>query len=160
MRLRDPGVYILIIRVYEDCIVKTRGGRIFNIRKGLYIYVGSALRGVESRIRRYLNIHRLEKPHWHIDYLLSRCRTSIVSILCSSLKYYKMIIRAETMLSFTLSSVRYLDPIKGFGSTDIRHVKSNLYYVSHNKSMRRLYEELKDILQTLFKNVVELKQQD
>lgn len=157
-RLREPGVYLLIINVESDCEIHTRGRKIFNIRRGMYIYVGSALRGLESRIRRYLEKKFMIRQHWHIDYLLSRCRSKIIHILCSSLTNYDLNIRAEILLSFTLLSVRYLRPVHGFGATDIRHLRSNLYYIDCEKSLEEIIDDLKEILNTLFRNVIELEQ--
>lgn len=38
----------------------------FNV--GWYAYVGSAMNGFNRRLPHYL--HKIKKPHWHIDYLL------------------------------------------------------------------------------------------
>ncbi len=158
VNLREPGIYLLIVNVEDDCKICTRGRKIFNIRRGLYVYVGSALRGLESRIRRYLEKKFMIRQHWHIDYLLSKCRSTILYILCSSLMNYNLNVRAEILLSFTLSSLKYLRPIPGFGATDIRYVNSNLYYIDYEKSLEEIIDDLKEILNTLFRNVMELEQ--
>ncbi|NPA23701.1 MAG: DUF123 domain-containing protein [Crenarchaeota archaeon] len=157
-KLRDPGVYLLLIEVKKDCVVKTRGRTIFNIRKGTYIYVGSALRGLCTRLRRYVEKRYRKRSHWHIDFLLSQCDSEIICILCSSLRYYSLSIRAEVLLSFTLSAVRYLVPIYGFGCSDIRHVRSNLYYVMHDTSTVKVLRDMYDVLYALFRNLIEVRQ--
>jgi Uri superfamily endonuclease len=55
LRLEQP-IYLTVGRL----------GR-FPFAAGWYVYVGSALGGLEARLRRHL---RREKPcHWHVDYL-------------------------------------------------------------------------------------------
>jgi len=41
---------------------------IHNLPHGYYVYVGSALGGLASRLRRHLRSEK--RLHWHIDYLL------------------------------------------------------------------------------------------
>lgn len=43
-----------------------------HLQKGLYLYVGSARRGLDKRIKRHL-VHQ-KKTHWHIDYILNTAR--------------------------------------------------------------------------------------
>jgi Uri superfamily endonuclease len=38
--------------------------------KGFYVYVGSALNGLEARVRRHLRANK--RHHWHIDHLLDK----------------------------------------------------------------------------------------
>ena len=40
----------------------------FLLKKGIYIYTGSAKKNIDSRIKRHLS--NSKKLHWHIDYLL------------------------------------------------------------------------------------------
>ncbi|NPB00166.1 MAG: DUF123 domain-containing protein [Crenarchaeota archaeon] len=159
--LKEPGIYLLIISVEDDCKVTTRGRNIFNIGRGTYIYVGSALRGLSTRIKRYLEKKFLQKQHWHIDYLLAKCRSKIVKIICASLSRYMLNIRAEAALSFMLSSIKYLRPIDGFGATDVRYVRSNLYKIVSNKvPLEKVIQDLREILATSFGDLIEIGQQD
>ena len=61
------GSYALIIRLNRA--KRLTVGRLgeFYFPAGHYIYLGSALNGLESRVRRHLR--RDKKLHWHIDYL-------------------------------------------------------------------------------------------
>ncbi|WP_297498543.1 DUF123 domain-containing protein, partial [Thermococcus sp.] len=61
------GSYFLVIRLRGDKTVKTRA-REFSLRKGYYVYVGSAMNSLEKRVERHFA--REKKLHWHIDYLL------------------------------------------------------------------------------------------
>ena len=61
------GSYILVLNLAED--TRLTVGRLGTLEfpAGLYLYCGSALNGLEARIRRHLS--RDKKLHWHIDYL-------------------------------------------------------------------------------------------
>ena len=61
------GSYALIIRLNRA--KRLTVGRLgeFYFPAGHYIYLGSALNGLESRVRRHLR--RDKKLHWHVDYL-------------------------------------------------------------------------------------------
>lgn len=41
----------------------------FDFPAGYYLYLGSGLNGLESRVRRHLRRDGVKKRHWHIDYL-------------------------------------------------------------------------------------------
>jgi sugar fermentation stimulation protein A len=63
-----PGVYHLLIHLPQDTTMEV--GKLGNFRfpAGYYVYTGSALGGLESRIARHFR--RKKRLHWHIDYLL------------------------------------------------------------------------------------------
>ena len=63
------GSYALIIR--RESGTPLTIGRLgsFAFPAGLYLYAGSALNGLESRVRRHLRRDKDKKRHWHIDYL-------------------------------------------------------------------------------------------
>lgn len=64
------GCYCLIIHVCDSKSIKV--GKLGNIKfnKGYYVYVGSAMNGLESRLKRHLSDSK--KLHWHVDYLLKK----------------------------------------------------------------------------------------
>ncbi len=64
------GSYILIIQVKKDMKVKIGKLGILSFKRGYYAYVGSAMNGLEGRIRHHLRHNK--KMHWHIDYFLSK----------------------------------------------------------------------------------------
>lgn len=61
------GIYFLVLELEEstDIRVGALGDMVFQL--GLYVYVGSAQNGVESRVSRHLSDDK--KVHWHMDYL-------------------------------------------------------------------------------------------
>ena len=64
------GSYVLLIELKKNKqIIIGKQGEFF-FKKGFYVYVGSALNGVEHRIQRHLR--KQKKKHWHIDYLLTK----------------------------------------------------------------------------------------
>lgn len=68
MRAGEPGTYILVIELEHDAHIQVASLGVIRFRAGSYLYVGSALGGLEARLARHL---RQEKRlHWHIDYLL------------------------------------------------------------------------------------------
>jgi Uri superfamily endonuclease len=73
------GTYCLIIEVCED--VKLKVGRLgqLDLKPGFYVYTGSALNSLESRIKRHLSSEK--KLHWHVDYLLLSKKSKIDDVL-------------------------------------------------------------------------------
>lgn len=63
-----PGSYILIIELERAQRIRigALGERTFE--RGYYLYIGSALAGLRSRLERHLRAEK--RLHWHIDYLL------------------------------------------------------------------------------------------
>jgi Uri superfamily endonuclease len=49
-------------------------------KKGMYAYVGSAQRGLESRVSRHL-IQAKRRKFWHVDYLLNHDSVEVVDVL-------------------------------------------------------------------------------
>jgi Uri superfamily endonuclease len=64
------GTYCLIIEVTEDTTIEVGKVGELEFKEGFYIYVGSALNSLESRIKRHLSSKK--KVYWHVDYLLTR----------------------------------------------------------------------------------------
>ena len=62
------GSYILLFLLpnSKEISIGKLGRLLF--KKGVYLYVGSAMNGLEQRIQRHLRTEK--KIHWHIDYLL------------------------------------------------------------------------------------------
>ena len=72
MNKKTSGSYILLLDLDNNLEIPV--GKLGNIsfQKGHYVYVGSALNGLDARIKRHLRKHK--KIHWHIDYLLKEKR--------------------------------------------------------------------------------------
>jgi sugar fermentation stimulation protein A len=63
----DRGIYLITLFLQEDKNVHTGALGQLLYRRGWYVYVGSAKRGLSSRIHRHLS--RRKTCRWHIDYL-------------------------------------------------------------------------------------------
>ena len=62
------GCYILLIELKENKNIQVGKLGKFIFKKGFYVYIGSALNGLEHRIKRHFRKNK--KKHWHIDYFL------------------------------------------------------------------------------------------
>lgn len=111
------GCYCLIVELNEDSEIQIgkKLGKI-KFKKGYYVYVGSAMNSLESRISRHLSEDK--KMHWHIDYLLKQAEITDVI-------YNESTKKIECDLSQFLS--RKTDGIKCFGCSDCE-CESHLYY--------------------------------
>lgn len=124
------GSYILVLELSEDRKIYK-----WDLKRGLYVYVGSAMNNMEKRIQRHLSSKK--KFHWHIDYLLEHATVKYIFMISSNKK-----IEEEISKQF---SKEFSGP-KGFGSTDL-DVKTSLYYINDfEKFMRLVSEYLNSIL--------------
>lgn len=105
-----PGVYHLLIHLPQDTTIQVGKLGSFSFPAGYYIYTGSALNGLESRIARHLR--RGKCLHWHIDYLLQHgCIIDVIT--------HRTAERLECQLNkdiLSLPGCKVL--VKGFGSSD------------------------------------------
>ncbi|ASJ12912.1 GIY-YIG nuclease family protein [Thermococcus thioreducens] len=108
------GAYFLVIHLPEEREITTKGRR-FVLRKGYYVYVGSAMNSLEKRVARHFR--KDKKLHWHIDFLL-RDAELLRAYMIPSGK------RLEEKLSAEVS--RHGEAVKGFGASDVG-VETNLY---------------------------------
>lgn len=101
------GSYTLSMKLKEDQDIQI--GKLGNIffKKGCYVYVGSALNGLEQRINRHLRTSK--KMHWHIDYLLQHAK--VIDVF-----YKESNNREECMIAKSLDEI--FPSIHGFGCSD------------------------------------------
>jgi len=115
------GSYILLIKLKENKTINIGKIGKFDFKKGFYVYVGSALNGLDARINRHLR--RNKKIHWHIDYLLN-------FTLITGIFYKKNSVKEECKIAHIFT--KKLISIKGFGCSDCK-CKSHLFYGSYNE---------------------------
>ena len=101
------GSYLLVLKLRNDASIQVGKHGVADLRKGYYVYVGSALNGLEQRIQRHLRKHK--KIHWHIDYLLPF--TEVVDIF-----YTESVRRDECRIAQMFD--RKISDISGFGCSD------------------------------------------
>lgn len=116
------GCYCLIIHVKATTEIKI-GKKLGKIKfeKGYYVYVGSAMNSLESRLNRHLSDEK--KMHWHVDYLLKQ--SEIVEII-----YNESTKKIECDLSKYISTKS--KGITDFGCSDCE-CESHLYYFKTKK---------------------------
>jgi len=115
------GTYLLIIEVKMDSIFQI--GKLRNVRfnKGFYVYVGSALNGLEKRILRHTK--KQKKLHWHIDYFLKDAK--IVDTFYKESNFKEECAIAKKLDEIFLS-------ISGFGCSDCS-CNSHFFYGSYRE---------------------------
>ena len=112
------GSYILLISLPEPQTIRIGILDAVRFPCGCYAYVGSAMRGFESRLSHHLKGNK--KIHWHIDYLLSEASIRGI-VLCETRE------RTECIIAQALH--RKFDSIVGFGSSDCK-CKSHLFFAA------------------------------
>ncbi|MEM2126453.1 MAG: GIY-YIG nuclease family protein [Candidatus Methanosuratincola sp.] len=109
------GVYTIILRLNRDSLLKI-GKKEFDLKPGVYVYVGSALGagGINARLSRHFKTFTTgaTKKHWHIDSLLPFSE-SFASVY--ALTSQKM----ECELVWSLKEMGF-QTVQGFGNTDCR----------------------------------------
>ncbi len=127
------GVYLLFLRVKRDCKILVGGlGEIY-LRRGVYVYVGSAQNNLEKRIFRHVEKHK--KVKWHIDYVTVNKNTSIFAAYAYLLpKRYECRIARELMNLMVRG-------FKGFGASDC---KCFSHFFEVDREPEQLIEEISE----------------
>ncbi|GBC70813.1 hypothetical protein HRbin02_00584 [Candidatus Calditenuaceae archaeon HR02] len=120
LNLPSRGTYVLVIVLRRPIIVRVgRLGRL-SFKRGVYVYVGTARRGLGPRIRRHLA--KRKRLHWHIDWVTS-CRAFEVCEV-----WVSETLGIECKLATEL--IRQADGfVPRFGSSDCR-CRSHFVYIS------------------------------
>ncbi len=126
------GSYLMVLRCEQDVTkgIGALGERKF--RKGYYVYVGSALKGVDARIRRHRKGKK--KIRWHLDY--------VFPYVMKEVKVYPILGpgRMETRLAQKLIEISE-ECVPGFGSSDTE-LPSHFFYFPSNPIGRRDFQDL------------------
>jgi sugar fermentation stimulation protein A len=131
-----PGSYILLVELEDPSSIDVgRLGR-FDFPPGNYVYCGSALNGLEGRLRRHFSLEK--RRRWHIDYLLERGRAVRAIVLPSDL-------RLECTLNRIVDRIPgSIEPARGFGSSDCR-CRTHLHLLT-DKGLEELNYMFEDLL--------------
>ena len=128
------GTYILLIELPQPQEITVGKLGLLAFSQGFYAYVGSAMKGLETRIGRHLR--REKKLHWHIDYLLEEALIREI-VRCETEE------RAECTLAQILAG-EFLS-IPGFGSSDCQ-CSSHLYFDTEQDKLAKEIIEAADSL--------------
>lgn len=101
------GVYTVFFRLEQEACIEVGALGEREFEPGIYVYVGSAMNGVESRIQRHFSDQK--KLHWHIDYFSRVANTVDYFILPEKSKY-------ECILAAIVS--QFAESIDDFGCSD------------------------------------------
>ncbi len=110
------GSYIILLELDKATQIGVGGVGLLQLDAGYYAYVGSAMRGLDSRIQRHLSSNK--KHFWHIDYLLDHAQVVAVVKVPSCR-------RLECEIADLLA--KKLLPILHFGCSDCS-CQSHLFY--------------------------------
>lgn len=112
------GSYILLIELTKPQVITEGSLKAIHFPGGYYAYVGSALGGLEPRVKRHLRSNK--KPHWHIDYLLQEASINDI-ITCET--------EVRTECSIAQALGREFEAGSGFGSSDCK-CQSHLFFAT------------------------------
>jgi sugar fermentation stimulation protein A len=129
---KDRGAYLLVL--YNNApftkTIGSLGERQF--KKGYYVYVGSAMRGLENRVKRHMR--KRKKRRWHLDYILPYRMKAV--------KVYR--IRREDRIE-EQAAKRMMDicrhHVPGFGASD-SSMDSHFFYFSDPPHRSRNFLDL------------------
>jgi Uri superfamily endonuclease len=132
------GTYCLIVELKKDSKIKI-GKKLgyINFRKGFYVYIGSAMSSLESRIKRHLS--STKKKHWHVDYLLLNSNTQINEVLFNI---------SDSKIECDLAQIIKCEgeEIENFGSSDCNCMSHLIYFEKYDicfNTVKKSYEVLK-----------------
>jgi len=129
--VKDRGSYLLIVKLAKKTAIKT--GRLPEsvFPAGYYVYVGSAMSGLSSRLARHRRQDK--KRHWHVDYLTAE-GDHILPIPIRSSE------RQECDIAKALSSIMQSGK-REFGSSDCE-CPAHLFFSPTNPLQRKDFHEL------------------
>ena len=108
--MQKGGTYLLLLRLEKGAQVAVgRLGR-FLFTAGYYVYIGSALGGLEARLACHYG--PVKRRHWHIDYLRAIARLEEERGVASEERLECRWARAVAQLPGAGC------PVRGFGSSD------------------------------------------
>lgn len=110
------GIYALLIRQPSEIELEVGSLGKVQFLEGGYAYIGSALGGLEGRIKRHLGDEK--KIYWHIDYFLEKATVQ---------KVVYGLTEEEKECEIAKRVSEYLDSIEGFGSSDC-NCNSHLFH--------------------------------
>ncbi|MCX6651977.1 MAG: GIY-YIG nuclease family protein [Methanomassiliicoccales archaeon] len=129
---RSVGAYVLLVHLRRGQSIRVGSLGEHHFPRGTYAYVGSAMGGLEGRLRRHLSPRK--KVHWHIDHLASK-GDIVGAFVVPSIR------KEECLLNEQISRLPGSRAVvEGFGSSDC-DCQSHLHLVASEtkKEIRRLY---------------------
>ena len=135
----QKGAYILVLHVHKRISIQVGHLGRFTFPPGYYSYTGSALSGIEARLRRHQSQEK--RLHWHIDYFLQDSKIVDVKKFLTTVK---LECRINALL---LSSKEARIVARGFGSSDCR-CRSHLIYWGKKKPPASVFVKIEQSLES------------
>ncbi len=121
------GAYILILELQRSIELQAGSLGLFHLKKGYYLYIGSAKRGLPGRVERHKRLARLKRgpTRWHIDSFLKNPHVVLKKAL-------KLPNASECGTSKVIAQRAGSEvPVPGFGASDCRSgCPAHLYRVT------------------------------
>ena len=106
------GSYVLVVRVEQALEILVGKLGLVQFPRGYYLYFGSGLNGLDSRIQRHLRQEKILR--WHVDYLASRAPVVEVWRIADGARWECVWAQAA------IEQEGAFVPARGFGSSDCR----------------------------------------
>lgn len=119
IKIKNKGTYLLVLRLVKGGKIRIGKLGILYFKKGFYIYVGSAMRGLSYRVKRHISVKK--KRHWHIDKFRHK------ALFCYALTGFSSSKMECKIARELLSITEWMIP--KFGSSDC-NCKSHLFGMS------------------------------
>jgi sugar fermentation stimulation protein A len=139
----DSGSYLIVLQLAEAQDIEVGSLGLIRFKPGWYVYAGSAMKNLKSRISRHQRKIRKQK-HWHLDYLTPYAKTPIKALpICS----YRNL---ECELACELEKLGG-KPVRGsrstghsgFGASDcVNGCASHLWYFAKPPMQNRAFVEM------------------
>ena len=108
--------YLIFFDLRKGMKILTRGKKSFKLVPGAYVYVGSAKKGLGSRISRHFAPSK--RAFWNVDYLTLRAAPAFC--LALSPQYSEVLVARLLSMAF--------QGVEGFGASDDTLNSSHLFY--------------------------------
>ncbi len=130
------ATYCLIIKLNKDSKITVGKLSKLEFKKGYYVYVGSALKSIDARIKRHLK--KEKKLFWHIDYLLNSPNATVNEVILErSLKKWECDIASKIS--------KHGVPINKFGSSDCKCDAHLFYFYDHKSAKETVLRSFNDL---------------
>ncbi len=129
------GSYLLVSNLSDPSDIEVGALGRLHFSRGIYVYAGSALNGLNARLKRHFS--QQKTLWWHIDYLLVHAEALEALVLPSEK-------RLECSLNQMVASLEGSEEVKGFGVSDCR-CSTHLHRVDED-SLRCLMHSFRDEL--------------
>ncbi len=119
------GSYLLVVELLRDVSIRIGAMGRCSLKRGKYVYVGSARSGIGARVERHARLARERRGsvRWHIDYVLSNRHADLIGA-------FPFPHIDECTLSRIIASEEGVSvPLRGFGASDCTNRCPSHFYM-------------------------------